>query len=395
MVNMSNHLHPLNDFAPPKLRWKVMAHVGLSMLFHNKLKLLGTLCGVVFAVILANQQAGTFLGMLSRNTMLINNAGADIWVTPRSTEVIQAGKPLAVSDLMAVRTTPGIAWAEPLIVGGGTIALPWGGVETITIMGVKYPNWRGGPWNLVRGSVDVLRNPDTLIFEDSEREKLGNLNIGSIREVNGRKVYVGGFTWGLLPFGPSYAFAEYDLARMLTNMPNDETSFVMAGVAPGYSRENVAEALRKKLLDARIFTSPQFEKNVNAYVLKRTPMGVTFGSSTIFGLLIGFVIVSLSMFSSVVDNIREFGTLKAIGATTADLAKLLLVQSVAIALIGSIIGLAIVTQMASAMRMPKLAILIPFEFVVGSMLLMTVICILASVLALMRLRKVEPGMVFR
>ena len=107
------------------------------------------------------------------------------------------------------------------------------------------------------------------------------------------------------------------------------------------------------------------------------------------------VIVALSMFSAVVDNLREFGTLKAIGATTWDLAKLLLVQSVAYALLGTLIGLALVTRIAEGIRSPKLAVILPPELLVGTTVLMVLLCITASSLALLRIRNIEPAMVFR
>ena len=113
------------------------------------------------------------------------------------------------------------------------------------------------------------------------------------------------------------------------------------------------------------------------------------------GLIIGFVIVALSMFSAVLDNVREFGTLKAIGATNRDLARLLVVQAIVYALIGSLIGLAFVTFVAGKIRSPQLAMFLPWQLLVGTVGVMIVMCVFASSLALLRLRKVEPGMVFR
>ena len=53
------------------LRWRTLAGVGARMMLHDKLKLLGTLAGVVFAVLLSNQQAGTFLGLIYKNEMYV------------------------------------------------------------------------------------------------------------------------------------------------------------------------------------------------------------------------------------------------------------------------------------------------------------------------------------
>ena len=377
------------------LRLRTMVRVGTRMVFHDHLKFAGTVFGVIFAVILANQQLGVFLGLLSKNTMFIDNAGADLWILPASTQTLQAGKPVPLSALYTARTTPGVAWAEPLLFGGATVSLPGGGSEPLTIIGTAAPHWRGGPWNLVAGSVDVLRQPETMIFEDSERDKLGGLNIGSVREVNGHRIVVGGFTWGLLPFAPSYTFAEYDNARALLGTPSDQTNFVLVGVAAGASVDSVVRALQGEVPTNQVLSAAAFRQRVLDYMLTQTGIGTTTGVSTIMGLLIGLIIVSLSMFSAVVDNIREFGTLKAIGCRNRDLALVLLLQSSIYGLLGSIIGLRLVTLMADAMRSPKMALVLPWQTFAATPLVMIFLCGLASLLALLRIRKIEPGMVFR
>jgi putative ABC transport system permease protein len=383
--------------AAPNLihRWRTMATVGLRMMVHDKLKMLGTLVGVVFAVLLSNQQAGTFLGLLGKNTMFVENAGADLWILPPNLETLAAGKFIPEAIARQAPGVRGVAWAEPLLFGGALIAIPGGSSEAITVVGTRLPAAKGGPWNMVSGTPDVLKNPDTMIFEDGVRDTLGGLNLGSVREVNGRNVQVGGFTWGLLPFGPSYSFAEYDLARQLLHVDSDRTHFVLVGIAKGERVLDVKHALAARFPDVQVLTQEEFMKSTTRYVLGRTAIGVTLGTSTVFGLLIGFVIVALTTFSAVVDNIREFGTLKAIGATTWDLAKLLLAQSVAYGLLGSVIGLTLVTRIADGIRSPKFAIVLPPQMAIGTTIGMVVLCAVASSFALIRLRNLEPAMVFR
>ena len=388
-------LQPLARRAPLALRWRSMAQVGLRMMFHDKLKMLGTLVGAVFAVVLSNQQAGTFMGLIYKNIMFIEQTEADLWIAPPGTEQFQAGRTLSTAALLRARGTKGVRWAEPLLVGGASVALPDGGSEPVTLIGIKLAHRAGGPWNLIAGSAANLQHADTMIFEDSEREKLGGLNLGSVREVSGHRTLVGGFTWGLLPFGPSYAFAEFDYARLLLHAASDQTNFVLVRAAPGADLSALRAELQQRLPETKVMTRAEYSRSIIRFLLTRSPIGVTFGTSTLFGLIVGFVIVALSMFSAVVDNLREFGTLKAIGATTWDLAKLLLVQSVAYAWLGSLIGLALVTRLAETIRSPKLAVILPPQLLLGTTLLMTVLCVSAASLTLLRIRKVEPAMVFR
>ena len=120
-------LQPLCRRAPLALRWRSMAQVGLRMMFHDKLKMLGTLVGAVFAVVLSNQQAGTFMGLIYKNVMFIEQTEADLWIAPPATEQFQAGRAISTAALLRARGTPGVRWAEPLLVGGAAVALPDGG----------------------------------------------------------------------------------------------------------------------------------------------------------------------------------------------------------------------------------------------------------------------------
>jgi putative ABC transport system permease protein len=378
------------------MRFRTMARAGVRMMFHDWLKMAGTMLGVVFAVVLSNQQLGTFLGLLYKNVMFVRNTPAEIWIVPPGAETVQGGKVIPYSDVLAARTGPGVAQAEPIVLATATIALPGGGSEPLNLVGVSYPTYLGGPWNVIVGSTQVLNRPDTMVFEDSERDTLGGLNIGSVREVNGHKVTVGAFTWGLVPFGPSYAFADYELARELTKLPRDQANYGLVKLNPGVDPKAAkAELLKRVSKDTQILTKQEFERIIVVNILTKTAIGITFGTSTVFGLVVGFVIVSLSMFSSVVDNIREFGTLKAIGATTFDLAILLFVQSVLYGVLGSIVGLFLVSRMALGIRSAKLALNLPPQLTFGTVVVMVLMCIMASSLALLRIRKVEPAMVFR
>jgi putative ABC transport system permease protein len=373
-----------------------MAAVGLRMALHDKTKFAGALTGVVFAVLLSNQQAATFLGLVHRNLMFVDNAGADVWIMPGATEILQPGKLLSQSPLDQARGTPGVAWAEPILYGGATVSLPQGGSEQVQLIGTRAPRWKGGPFNMVAGSVEALAQPDAMIFEDSDRAKLGGLNLGSVREVNGRRVHVAGFTWGLVPLGPaSYAFAEFDLARELMHTDADQSSFVLVGVEPGVSPLRVREALQARMASERVATRDEFKRTLLAYTVTKTPIGIVLGSSSAVGLLVGFIMVALTMFSAVLDNLREFGTLKALGATTFDLVRLLWTQAILYGVLGAFVGVALVSRVASAARSAQLAMQLPPALLFATFAVAVLMCVAASSLAALRVRAVEPAMVFR
>ena len=109
----------------------------------------------------------------------------------------------------------------------------------------------------------------------------------------------------------------------------------------------------------------------------------------------GAAVAAQTFYIFVLENLRQFGTLKAIGATTSDLARLLFVQAVLYGVLGSLLGLGLVATMIRGMRNPQLTPILPNEAVPLTTLVMTGVCLLASLLALQKVRKLEPAAVFR
>ena len=376
--------------------FRFMARLGVSMLWHDKLKLAGTLVGVAFAVILSNFQIALFLGLLLRNTMYVDRVEADIWITPKNTQILEGSDGTIPKNVVPVaRSVKGVAWSAPIVMGTAGLKLPAGGQKSVRLVGTELPLARGGPFHIVAGKTRDLALPDGVFFEDSRRETFGGLNVGSVREVNGHRVHTVGFTSGLVPFGPSFAFTSYDTAREILRRPNDETDYVMVGLAPGADVDEVVRRLQKTFPDQLVMSRADLSFRTIVHILKESGIGQSIGMGVVMSLVCGFAIVALTMFSAVVDHVREFGTLKAIGATNLDLAKLLLAQALSCAVAGATIGEAIVAQMVTGIRGPELPLALPVWLMSGTVVGMIFICVAASIMALLRVRAIEPAMVFR
>jgi len=375
---------------------RFMAPLGISMMWHDKLKLAGTLVGVAFAVLMSSFQTALFLGLLLRNTMYVDRVDADIWITPKNTQILEGGDGTIPKNIVEVaRSVNGVAWSAPLIVGNAGLKLPMGGQKGVRLVGTELPAARGGPFHIVVGKTKDLELPDAMFFEDSRRENFGGLNIGSVREVNGHRTVAVGFTVGLIPFGPPYAFSSFDMAREILRIPSDEVSYVMVGLTPGADANAVVRRLQKTFPAQLVMSRADIRSKTIGYILNESGVGGSTAMAVIMAVFCGFAIVSLTMFSAVVDHVREFGTLKAIGATNFDLAKLLLAQAVTCAIAGTIIGVALAAQMVAKARGPELPVALPIWLIGVSLVGMIIICVTAALVALLRVRAIEPAMVFR
>ena len=376
-------------------RISVLLDTAVRLAMHDRMKLAGALLGVVFATFLGAQQLGIFLGLVQKNTLLADGVQADVWIAARDTRQAEASTTLPERTLYLARTTPGVEWADPLLFANASIVTVGGRSEGVRIVGFDAATGHGGPWNITAGDAASLRIPGSVFLDTIDRGRNGGVDIGSVREINGKAATVVGFTSGLQPFGPTYAFTDYEQALRWFGRTDRDPHFVIVGLEPNADVAAVVAGLQAALPDTDVMTGDEYHSRIVKYLLTETQIGVSFGTSTVFGMLVGFVIVGLTMFSGVVDNLREFGMLKAIGATNLDLAVILLFQATGYALAGSGLGLLLAGGLAAGIRSPELSLILPPWLIFGAPAVMLVVCIAASVLALLRLRGLEPAMVFR
>ena len=91
-----------------------MLGIVIKMLFGERVKVLGLVFGVAFATLLVAQQAGLFVGLMTRSQNVIADArDVDIWVMDPAVEYVDLIRPIRDAELHRVRGVAGVAWAVP------------------------------------------------------------------------------------------------------------------------------------------------------------------------------------------------------------------------------------------------------------------------------------------
>jgi putative ABC transport system permease protein len=171
-------------------------------------------------------------------------------------------------------------------------------------------------------------------------------------------------------------------------------TFVAVGVAAGESPQAVRDRLQQRLPETLVFTRAQLHDMELRYFQKRTPVGVVCGMGTLLAALIGAGIVGVTLYSSVIDRLREFGTLKALGASREDLLRLLGAQALLFSAVGyplGLLGFALVRHLSG----PSVTMPAPYWLLASVAAATVIVCGAASAIAVRRVLQVEPAIVFR
>jgi putative ABC transport system permease protein len=130
-------------------------------------------------------------------------------------------------------------------------------------------------------------------------------------------------------------------------------------------------------------------------VLSSSGIALSTGTLIIFALIAGFFIIGLTMYSSALDRLKDYGTLKAIGAGNNYISRLILTQAMFFSIVGFIIG--IVLLEGFRIGVAKSGLIFSFSPVVLLAMFSTIglISLSGASFTLSRIRSVEPAAVFR
>jgi putative ABC transport system permease protein len=271
------------------------------------------------------------------------------------------------------------------------MSLPNGGFESILVVGCETRSLLGNAWAVSRGQPSFLRRPESVIVDELESDKLDFPQLGDLREVNHRRVRVEAMSHGILGFIVApYVFMTLDQAASQLRKGSDACSYILVRTAQGADPSDVAKAIRLRCPELDAHPTSTFSRICIDFWLRRTGLGISFGASTILGLFVGLVMVAQTLYASVLDRLSEFAAMKAIGAEDRHVYRLLLGQAVAMAVAGTLIGVLCSTCICLAFSTPRAPIVIPWWLTAGSCVLVTTICLIASLLPYLRIRKLDP-----
>lgn len=365
-------------------------------LFHDKVRLTVTLTGIVFAVVLIVVELGLFVGFTVTTSNLIDNSGADVWVTSKHVPYVEQGVPFSERKLYQVRAVPGVAKAEKLI----TRWVQWkrsdGAQESVQVVGFDVDENLGRPWNLVQGRIEDLKRPDAIIMDEIYKQKLGVDHAEQLFEINGKRARVVGFTQGIRAFTTSpYVFTTFKRAQEYANVPDDQTTYILVKLAPGANVEQVRHDILDRVKDVDVVTNHEFSRMTQFYWMFTTGAGVAVLLAAMLGLVVGFVVVAQTIYATTMDHLREFGTLKAMGAPNSYVYKVIIKQAAISAVIGYFLGMIVSVFVVHASQKGGAAILMPTPMAIGMFFLTLTMCVGAALVSINKVTRLDPAMVFK
>lgn len=379
-----------------------MIRTAYKFLKYDKPKSIGVIIGIVICTFLIGQQVGILAFLMSLMGGLIDNSDtqkAGIWVVDKITVNANELARLDASLVREIRSIEGVEETYPVVVAGATASFESGKNAPVILIGSDPPYFVAGP-NVEKAAgsdLTSLIRDAAISAEFFDESTFANpTDVGTELEINGKRAYVALQTKNARGFGGSYLYTTLARARYYCGFPDDKVSAIAVSIKEGYPSEMVRDNINKKFTTVRAWKTEDLRKSTIRFILVSSNIGTSIGSLVIFAIISGFFIIGLTLYSSAVDRIRDYGTLKAIGATNSYVTKLILVQSLIFSVAGFLIAWMLLAGFKSGVE--NAGLLIRYSpLLLTSLFLITFLLSIGSAFffSIRTISNVEPASVFR
>jgi putative ABC transport system permease protein len=365
-----------------------------KILLHDRIKFAVASAGVSISVLLVLVQIGLYFGFMQSASDLVDHADADIWVTAEANDNFDFAAPMDERVVYRVAEEPGVARVERVILGFGQIKGEAGDAQGVQVIGLEPHGTMLKPWNIVKGNADDIARGDAILVDITEYQKLHISDIGAEREITQARARVVAMSTGIRSFTTSpYVWTNLHSARTYTRLNSTQLTYVLVKAAPGVDPNELVQRLNR-LPNVDAYTKARMSIRTRNYWSSRTGVGVGFLTTAIIGVVVGIVVVGQILYSGTLEHLKEYGTLKAMGAANFEIVRVIIYQAVLSAGVGFALGGVLAIVARAAMHTANLRVVLSPELVGGTAVLTVVMCVTAALLSITKVLRLDPASVF-
>lgn len=378
-----------------------MLSTAVKFMRFEKSKSIGIIVGIVIAVFLMGQQLSTLGYLTSLMSSIVTHSDpnkADIWVVTEQTDNANNLKSISSSYVNKIRSVRGVAETYPMVIGSATMKFTNGQFSNVLIIGSEAPKMVMGPsqdWIIKGKRSDLIRSGSFTLNANDAKNFRHPIILGMQVELSGKKANIVAITKNVKGYGSSLMYSTIENAREFASLSDHDVNAVIVRVVNKDRVKEVADRINKSFPGVRAWTRNDLIKATQRIILKQSNMGVSFGSLVGFAVISGFFIIGLTLYTSTFDRVKDYGTLKAIGADNKYVSKLVLLQAFLYGIIGYIIAMSLLYLMKIGVASSGLMLAITPLLLIVLLILTLIISVGGAFFAVNKLTRLEPASVFK
>lgn len=376
--------------------------IGLAFKFirYDTSKSVGIITAIVISIFLIGQQIGLLSFLMGLMGNLVGNSKVtplDIWVIERQTVNVNTLNKIDSRVVQELRSIPGVQQTYPVLIASGEASFLDGKTAGVSLVGSNAPDFIIGPVEerIHEGKSENLMQPEAVSAEFFNASSWKtSLYLNKPIEINGKSARIALITKNAQAFGGNFMYTSLENARFYGNVGPDKVSLISVRLTDMNKKQQVIDHINATYPNLRAWDVEKLKQSTVKEILISSNMGMSFGTLVVFAMISGFFIIGLTLYSAALDRIKDYGTLKAIGATNSYVNRLLVTQAFLYALIGFAIAMFLLLGFKQGVKSSGLAIDMSLPFILFLLSLTLIISVGGSLFAVRKISKLEPASVF-
>jgi putative ABC transport system permease protein len=361
---------------------------------HDRYRFLVAIAGIAFAAFLMIFQGSLLNGFLVSASKVVDATDSDLWITARGVACFDFPARVARKFIEMARLVPGVASTSRMCVGATEFRKRGGLHQIVALIGADPDTGSKLPVPMITGTTAL--EIDGVLIDSSTTTLLNISTFPWETEINGRRARVIHQTSGFSSFlGSPYVFTSYENAARYLGFGPEDAMYILLRLKLGFDPTGVKRALQSRIPDVQVWSKDEFSSQARNYWLQQTGAGGTVITSTVLSFIIGLLITSQTIYAVTMENIEEFATLKALGASRSYIARLVLFQAMACGVVGCGLAAAVAGPIVHAATSAITWILtpawLPFAMFIPGLIMSSA----GSLISACKAMVVDPAKVFR
>lgn len=378
-----------------------MNWLAIRMLTGDRSKYLSLIFSVTFATLLMTQQVSIFMGIVTRAaSQIVDVRDAELWIMDNKVRYIDEAPYLPSNDLQRVRGVPGVEWAVRFHKSNLTARLSDGNFRNVMMLGVDDATLVGAPTRMVAGNLQDLTLPNAVFIDKAGYEYMWPgepYQLGREFHINDRRVVLAGVCRASAPFTTlPVLYTRFSEVERFLPANRNLMNYILAKPVAGADPIAVCNQIEQQSGLMALSQDQFFWRTVN-YFLGSTGIPINFGITIGLGFLVGAAVAGQTFYLFTLENLKQFGALKAMGVTNARLIGMILLQASIVSGIGYGLGMGMTALFftLTGRIAPMAGIHITNIAAAGVGGAVVIIILLTSVFSLRKVLFLEPAVVFR
>jgi len=335
-------------------------------------------------------------GSVDQNTRMVDEGDYDAYIIQSNRANIMMGGSVEDEIYDKVKGISGVKHVDKFVDD-------WLGVRYkddesgVRLVGFKIKTQYFDLWGCIDCDKDDIKKNNSVIIDTISKKYFPELEVNSKLKVGGfeTKLKVKGFCEENNVMGNPRMFTNLETAQRFLYMENKST-YLAVKLEDGFSVDQLKDRLKRYDDEIKVVSSEDMKQEISDYLLFGFGIAFSIGIVAILGFFVAMIIITITLYQSIVEKIPELVSLKALGGSKGFINKMLILQTIFIVTIGYgisiILAIFLVPILSFYSALPvninPLVTLMTFAISLG-------LGIFSSLFSIRKVHKTDPAIIFR